>query len=251
MVDRDLLEKCDPELLNRGMFVPLHLTDTEIYVAISNPWDTIALDTYTQQFPGSRGGSLSWHPPRPSPRSWKRSSARRAPACRNWNPSRWTKLEISNEDFDVSSEFEEPIARLVATMLSDGIRQRASDVHIKCERDRVHYSYRIDGDMGKKIDIPMKLKDRVDAFLLNLMGIPPEERAKRPGISGRLTVRYLRRKYRPSFRTSSHLSRAITSPCGFWIRATSRPSSAWADWPSMLRPCLNWNGSWPFPRESS
>jgi type II secretory ATPase GspE/PulE/Tfp pilus assembly ATPase PilB-like protein len=47
--------------------------------------------------------------------------------------------------------------------------------------------------MGEKYEIPWKLKDRVDAFLLNLMGLAPEERAKRPGISGRFTVNYLRR----------------------------------------------------------
>ncbi|MCB1092119.1 MAG: Flp pilus assembly complex ATPase component TadA, partial [Verrucomicrobiae bacterium] len=33
----------------------------------------------------------------------------------------------------------------------------------------------------------------LDAFMLNLMGLAPEERAKRPGISGRFTVSYMRR----------------------------------------------------------
>ncbi|HQW30145.1 MAG TPA: ATPase, T2SS/T4P/T4SS family, partial [Verrucomicrobiales bacterium] len=103
--------------------------------------------------------------------------------------------ESSDEikDFNVSEKHDEPLAQLVAKMVSDGIKNRASDIHVKCEKDRVHYSYRIDGDMGEKYEIPWKLKDRVDAFLLNLMGLAPEERSKRPGISGRFTVNYLRR----------------------------------------------------------
>ena len=103
--------------------------------------------------------------------------------------------EIGDEiaDFNVTTTYEEPLTQFVAQMMSEAIKNHASDVHIKCEKDRVHYSYRIDGDMGEKRDIPLKLKDRLDAFLLNLMGLAPEERAKRPGISGRFAVSYLRR----------------------------------------------------------
>jgi type II secretory ATPase GspE/PulE/Tfp pilus assembly ATPase PilB-like protein len=39
----------------------------------------------------------------------------------------------------------------------------------------------------------MKLKDRVDAFLLNLMKLATEKRSTSPGISGRFTVSYLNR----------------------------------------------------------
>ena len=103
--------------------------------------------------------------------------------------------ELAEEigEFDVTTSYEEPLTQFVAQMMSDAVKRHASDVHIKCEKDRVYYSYRIDGDMGEKYEIPTKLKDRLDAFLLNLMGLPPEERTKRPGISGRFTLSYLRR----------------------------------------------------------
>ncbi len=192
MVDHSLIEDCDPELLNRGMFVPLQLTPTEISVAIANPWDTVALDTYTQQFPGREVKMYL--------ASVSEISQVIETIVGTVGPSR-SELEAieveesgdSIKDFDVTGEFSEPIAKLVARMLSEGIRQRASDVHIKCDKEAVNYSYRIDGDMGTKFEIPLKLKDRIDAFLLNLMGIPPEERAQRAGISGRLSVSYLRR----------------------------------------------------------
>ncbi|WP_256199742.1 hypothetical protein [Verrucomicrobium spinosum] len=91
-------------------------------------------------------------------------------------------LEIP--DFDVTRQYEEPIAQLVASMVSDAIKLHASDIHIKTEKTSIAYSYRIDGDLGSKVEMPVKLRDRIDAFLLNLMRLPPEERNKRPGISG-------------------------------------------------------------------
>lgn len=192
MVDRSLLEASDPDLLNRGMFVPVQLSATEITVAITNPWDTIAVDTYLQQYP-EHMVNLILAPVSEVNQVIELVVGTQGPSRTELESIAVDEAESQKLDFDVTGEFEEPIAKLVAKMIADGIRLRASDIHIKCEKDRVHYSYRIDGDMGDKFDIPIKLKDRVDAFLLNLMGIPPEERAKRPGISGRLAVNYLRR----------------------------------------------------------
>ena len=39
----------------------------------------------------------------------------------------------------------------------------------------------------------MKIKDRLDAYLLNLMKLPAEIRNTTPGISGRFTISYYRR----------------------------------------------------------
>ena len=191
-VDRSLLEDCDPDLMNRGMFVPLQLTPTEISVAIANPWDTVALDTYTQRFP-DREPNLFLTPAAEITGVIETVSGTTGPSRSELDSIQVDEVGETIEDFNVTIEHEEPLAKLVARMMAEGVRMRASDIHIKCEKDRVHYSYRVDGDMGTKIDIPMKLKDRIDAFLLNLLGIAPEERAKRPGISGRFAINYLRR----------------------------------------------------------
>ena len=192
LVDQKLLETCDPELLSRGMFVPLRLTSTDISIAVSNPWNTVALDSYTQQYQGL-DINLYLAPVSEISQVIETLIGSASPTRSELESIEVDEIREEIHDFNVSDDFEEPIAKLVASMLSEGIRQRASDVHIKCGKDRVYYSYRIDGDMGTQFDIPVKLIDRVDAFLLNLMGIPPEDRASKPGISGRMTVRYLRR----------------------------------------------------------
>ncbi|MDF1740138.1 MAG: ATPase, T2SS/T4P/T4SS family [Verrucomicrobiales bacterium] len=191
-VDRSLLEECDASLLNRGMFVPLSRDQNQIFLAVANPWDPTAEDTFSQQYPDLEVTKIL------APVAEITSVIETIARTTGPSQSDIDAIEVDERgeeilDFNVTGKHEEPLAQLVAKICSDGIKQRASDIHIKCDKERVHYSYRIDGDMGEKYEIPMKLKDRVDAFLLNLMGLAPEERAKRPGISGRFTVNYLRR----------------------------------------------------------
>ncbi|MEQ1840472.1 MAG: ATPase, T2SS/T4P/T4SS family, partial [Verrucomicrobiales bacterium] len=191
-VDRSLLEQSDPNLLNRGMFVPLYKDSEQIYIAVANPWDPTAEDSFSQQYPELVVTKIL------APVGEITQVIESVSRMIGPSQSEIDAIEVDEgsdeiNDFNVTEKHDEPLAQLVAKMVSDGIKQRASDIHVKCEKDRVHYSYRIDGDMGEKFDIPWKLKDRVDAFLLNLMGLAPEERAKRPGISGRFTVNYLRR----------------------------------------------------------
>lgn len=191
-VDRQLLEESDPSLLNRGMFVPLYKDTDQIYIAVANPWDPTAEDTFSQQYPDLEVTKIL-APVAEISTVIETVSRTTGPSQSDLDAIEVDDRDDEINDFNVTEKHTEPLAQLVAKICSDGIKQRASDIHIKCDKDRVHYSYRIDGDMGEKFEIPMKLKDRVDAFLLNLMGLAPEERAVRPGISGRFTVNYLRR----------------------------------------------------------
>lgn len=218
-VDRPLLEESDPSLLNRGMFVPLYRDTEQIYIAVANPWDPTAEDTFSQQYPDLEVTKIL------APVAEITQVIETVSRTTGPSQSELDAIEVDDRaeeiaDFNVTEKHDEPLAQLVAKIVSDGVKNRASDIHIKCDKDRVHYSYRIDGDMGEKFEIPMKLKDRVDAFLLNLMGLAPEERAKRPGISGRFTVNYLRRSIDMRFERHRtyrgyHVTMRILDKAGF------------------------------------
>lgn len=191
-VERPLLEQNDPGIMNRGMFVPLRRDDSQLFIAIANPWDPIAEDTCAQKYPDLE--IVKFLAPVSEITKVIESVSKVAGPTR----SELESIQVDEEaddiaDFNVTTTYEEPLTQFVAQMMSEAIKAHASDVHIKCEKERIHYSYRIDGDMREKHEIPMKLRDRLDAFMLNLMGLAPEERQKRPGISGRFTVSYLRR----------------------------------------------------------
>ncbi len=191
-VDRALLEQNDPQIMNRGMFVPLRRDDRQLVVAVANPWDPIAEDFCSQRYPDVEVVKIL-SPVAEISKVIETVARTAGPSKSELDAIEVDEVSEDIADFNVTTTYEEPLTQFIAKMMSEAIKQHASDVHIKTEKERIHYSYRIDGDMGTKYDIPMKLRDRLDAFLLNLMGLPPEERTKRPGISGRFTVSYLRR----------------------------------------------------------
>jgi len=189
MADPEFVGYCDPVVLARGMFVPLRRSSQQILLAVANPWDYRADDYCASRFPEDEVLKVVTLA--------SEISAVIEGSSNSSGPSR-AELEaveveeFSNEspDFDVTRLYDEPIAQLVASMVSDAIKQHASDIHIKTEKTSFQYCFRVDGDLGARVEMPVKLRDRVDAFLLNLMRLAPEERSKRPGISGRFTASY-------------------------------------------------------------
>lgn len=189
LAEAEFVSYCDPVVMARGMFVPLRRSASQVLLAVANPWDYRADDYCAARFPEDellKVVTLA-----------SEISAVIEGSSNSSGPSR-AELEaveveeFSNEspDFDVTRQYDEPIAQLVASMVSDAIKQHASDIHIKTEKTTFQYCFRVDGDLGVRVEMPVKLRDRVDAFLLNLMRLAPEERSKRPGISGRFTASY-------------------------------------------------------------
>jgi len=189
MADRTFVEEFDPNVLAEGSFVLLQKTDKQIVVAVGNPWDYRSDDFCARTYPDHEIVKILTLASEISVviefiASGSKPDRRQLEA-----------VEVDEGfgecmDFVVTREHEEPIAQLVATIMFEAIKLRASDVHIKTEKDLLYYSYRIDGDLQARVELPDKLKDRLDAFLLNMMHLPPEDRHKRPGISGRFTANY-------------------------------------------------------------
>ncbi len=189
LAELSFVRGCDLGVLSRDKFVPLRRSEAQILVAVANPWSYGADEYCAAHFPNAdllKIVSLA-----------SEISGIIEVASSSSSPSRAALEavevdEFSGEipDFPVSQRHEEPIAQLVAAMVSDAIKQHASDIHVKAEKLACHYCYRIDGDLGPRVEVPLKLRDRIDAFLLNLMRLSPEERTKRPGISGRFTASY-------------------------------------------------------------
>jgi type II secretory ATPase GspE/PulE/Tfp pilus assembly ATPase PilB-like protein len=190
--DGSLHTYCDPTVLTRGLFSPLCVTGDKLIVAVANPWSPLPDEYLAPRFPDLEIVKVVT----------LASEIARAieSVATNSGPSRSELEAIDVEDqeenirdFDVTTDYTEPMAQLVATVMADAVKTRASDIHFKVEKESFYYAYRVDGDIGQKVEIPMKLKDRLDAFLLNLMKLPTEIRATAPGISGRFTISYFHR----------------------------------------------------------
>jgi type II secretory ATPase GspE/PulE/Tfp pilus assembly ATPase PilB-like protein len=190
--ESELLEKCDPSVLTRGGFSPICVDEYRIIVAIANPWNPAPDEYISMHFPDLEMVKVVTMSSEVS-RAIETLSGNVGPTQDELESIEVETDDDELKDFDVTKDYDEPMAQLIATIMARAVKQRASDIHFKVEKESFYYAFRLDGDIGKKTEIPMKLKDRLDAFLLNLMKLPAEIRHTTPGISGRFTISYFRR----------------------------------------------------------
>ncbi len=191
--DGTLHATCDSTVMTRGFFAPLCLSgDNQLIVAIANPWSPLPEEYLAPRFPHLEIVKIVTLATEIS-RAIESVATNNGPSRSELEAIDVEDMDDGIHDFDVTTDYTEPMAQLIATIMADAVRTRASDVHFKVEKESFYYAFRCDGDIGAKVDIPMKLKDRLDAFLLNLMKLPTEIRNTAPGISGRFTISYFHR----------------------------------------------------------
>lgn len=65
------------------------------------------------------------------------------------------------DEAEIARHEEAPVIRLVATVLKQGVEQRASDIHIEPEKTRLKVRYRIDGTLYAMLFLPLELHSAV------------------------------------------------------------------------------------------
>ncbi len=192
LTDGALIADCDTKVLTRGMFVPLVREGDTLLVAVADPWNSLPDDYLSLLYPELEICPVV------TMASEITKVIESITSTTGPGKSELESIEVEEtdeviQDFDVLKKYDEPIAQLIATMLATAVQRGVSDVHIKVEKESFYYSYRLDGDLGVKTTLPMKLRDRVDAFLMNLMKLATEKRSTSVGISGRFSLSYLHR----------------------------------------------------------
>ncbi|MEI8039354.1 MAG: ATPase, T2SS/T4P/T4SS family [Verrucomicrobiota bacterium] len=191
--DGTLHASCDSTVMTRGFFAPLCLSGSEkLIVALANPWSPLAEEYLAPRFPDLEIVKIVTLASEIN-RAIESVATNNGPSRSELDAIDVEDMDDGIHDFDVTTDYTEPMAQLIATIMADAVKTRASDIHFKVEKESFYYAFRVDGDIGNKVEIPMKLKDRLDAFLLNLMKLPTEIRNVAPGISGRFTIAYFHR----------------------------------------------------------
>lgn len=92
-----------------------------------------------------------------------------------------------------------PMIKLVAAMITEAVRNRASDIHVEPMKDRVRIRYRIDGECVERDRIPLRMKGPLISRLKIMAGIDIAE--KRLPQDGR--IKMMVDKQQIDFRVSS------------------------------------------------
>ena len=73
---------------------------------------------------------------------------------------------------------EAPVVRVVQMMIAQGVRDRASDIHIEPQNDRVRVRYRIDGALHDVLDLPGSMGPAIVSRVKILGGMNIVERRR-------------------------------------------------------------------------
>ena len=193
---KDIALKCSVKQMATHKFLPLYIEEDlhgakSLLIAITNPWD-LEVDSYVS--------SRFDYPIKKIVTTVTEIDSVLEDISNLELPTEevLSAVEVENNDeiiseFDVTGTHDNNVDKLIAYILSVAVRDKASDIHFKVEKDYFYYSMRVNGDIGAKEKILYKLKDRIDARFMILVNQPTEIRNTMPGISGRFTISYQER----------------------------------------------------------
>lgn len=222
LVDKSLIDKLGPDLLQKAKALPLVSDPSrkQILIAIADPQNNILEDELLQN------GKFLYVdkvlvPTIAITSVLEKSITMEGPSHEQIMDMEITEIGKEVNVFNLGEKHEDPVVALLAKIIVEGITQGASDIHIRCDIEpELYYHYRIDGDLRAKILLPVQIRDRIDSALVTQLGINPEERVRKVGISGRLQVAYMEREVSIRYeRTRSyrgyHITMRILDKSGF------------------------------------
>lgn len=145
LLDSSLMRKWPKSIAQRCRAIPIRLDNDRLEIAMADPYDVVAMDEIRRHFP--REVALV---PRVA------AAADIEETLANYNDTRAALETILREIEDMPAKpaapadkenWQHPIVRLADTILSDAVRQGASDIHLEPESSFVRLRYRIDGAM--------------------------------------------------------------------------------------------------------
>src|ERR1700756_2106336 len=187
LIDPDLLDAFDLDALRRERTVPLCRSESGLTVAVSNPYGDFKV-LYEKRFPGIELSLVLTS-----------ASQITAVLMQNQRIQQITQDEIRQldvddeqeevKDFNLNDPADDSVVRNLQSIVQEGITRRASDIHLLTEKDRFHYTYRLEGDLIQRRDLDLKLIARTDNLLTQLMGFEAMDKNRGLPLSGRFTAR--------------------------------------------------------------
>jgi type II secretory ATPase GspE/PulE/Tfp pilus assembly ATPase PilB-like protein len=187
LVDNDLLEGRDIEAFRKERTVPICRSENRLTVAIANPYGNYRV-LYERRFRGLELSLVLTHASQINAVLTQNSRIHQITV----DEIRQLDVEVEEEsvkDFDLNTPSDDAMVRNLQAIIQEGINRRASDIHLLTEKDRFHFTYRLEGDLIERKDLDQKLVGRTDNLLTQLMGFEAMDKNKGLPLSGRFTAK--------------------------------------------------------------
>jgi type IV pilus assembly protein PilB len=144
------------EVCRRFLVLPMRVFDGRVFVATANPLDAEAIAALTERC--SRIGLLS---AAPSEISRVLDSVYNALSSADVHIQAFELGDDSGpaeeDGGGLAVDENAPVVQVVNRIITQGVRSRASDIHIECHEREVRVRYRIDGALSDAIKLPIKM----------------------------------------------------------------------------------------------
>ena len=197
-IDPDIIKLVGEEILRKNSVMPFEFKQgypNILRVAMSNPLDYIAIDDIAiiTNFQIEPAVATSQDIAAAIDKYYGNIEALKV--AQRYTQERDSLIKSEPIEQDTTSEEVEnaPIVVLVRSIIEQGIRQRASDIHIEPLEDDLRVRYRIDGVLGKGRIYSLTLMPAIIARLKIISGMDISE--KRRPQDGRITITVGRTEY--------------------------------------------------------
>lgn len=200
LITQEVVQLAPEELAARRNILPLFIQDKTLYLAMENPLDVEAI----QRIEFQTGMQVR---PMIAPPTQLRETIRKHYDVEEYIGSMLehveeapVSVETSAESLDDGVDISEAkrisegsqVVKLANLIIAEGVKRRASDIHIEPVARGIHVRYRVDGMLMKAIQLPNWLQLPLISRIKIVAGMDIAERRKPQ--DGRIQVTYTNRK---------------------------------------------------------
>jgi type IV pilus assembly protein PilB len=201
-IDPQVTSIIEPDLGRRLRAFPVAVHQDTLEVAMSDPDNVPAIDEIRRQT-GYKVQPLRVADPEIA---WAMDTYWTSDEVLDLDESVAGRAEGLSEDVDHIADLSDApaVVQLASTLITQGVKQGASDIHIETQRDGMRVRYRVDGVIGEPNQLPETIKDALISRLKIMAGMDIAE-SRKPQ-DGRFTTQAAGRRIdvRSALRPTAH-----------------------------------------------
>lgn len=179
LIDKTLLQGLPEEFLTEHQFLPVFKDGRTITVVMGDPDNKGLIRSLEQTFNANISAAIAsptdilrtirehFHGHAPADPA---AAASGAPATAPTAPS---KIQVGDTNLNENQQTQQDNS-VVSFLLTNALKDRATDIHVEPQEKHIRIRYRIDGVLHHKTDLPAKLASNLISRLKQLCGLNPE-----------------------------------------------------------------------------
>lgn len=195
-IDVEATRTITEDIAKRNNLIPVKQTDTEVYVAMSDPLNIFAIDDVKIYSGKEVVPLLADEAGIQKAIEMHYGSQKAIQAAEQFKQERaldLDKQDISEEDVAGDLVKSAPIVKLVNTVLEQSVRYRASDIHIEPYEKFIRVRYRVDGRLQQMYEYDPSILNAIVARVKIIGGMDIAE--KRKPQDGRISIKVDNKEY--------------------------------------------------------